>query len=101
MISWKVSGSEIENSTEILSHPNGTTSVTSILQIKDPKSQVGKEVICQVLHLGTVTDYRETVNKGKRERARFTVVTFVDTHLQGGESSAEPLAKELIRERMG
>ncbi|XP_061049057.1 OX-2 membrane glycoprotein isoform X1 [Eubalaena glacialis] len=64
MISWKVSGSEIENSTEILSHPNGTTSVTSILQIKDPKSQVGKEVICQVLHLGTVTDYRETVTKG-------------------------------------
>lgn len=91
MISWKVSGSEIENSTEILSHPNGTTSVISILQIKDPKSQVGKEVVCQVLHLGTVTDYRETVNKGKRERARFTVVTFVDTYLQGGECSAEPL----------
>uniref|UniRef100_A0A8D1UIY4 CD200 molecule n=1 Tax=Sus scrofa TaxID=9823 RepID=A0A8D1UIY4_PIG len=64
MISWKISGSGIENSTEILVHPNGTTSVTSILQIKDPKSQVGKEVICQVLHLGTVTDYRETVNKG-------------------------------------
>ncbi|TKC43924.1 hypothetical protein EI555_000873, partial [Monodon monoceros] len=63
LISWKVSGSETENSTEILSHPNGTTSVISILQIKDPKSQVGKEVICQVLHLGTVTDYRETVNK--------------------------------------
>lgn len=66
MISWKVFGSGIENSTEIVSHPNGTTSVTSILQIKDPKTQVGKDVICQVLHLGTVTDYRETVNKGKR-----------------------------------
>ncbi|XP_055424116.1 OX-2 membrane glycoprotein isoform X1 [Bubalus kerabau] len=64
MISWKVFGSGIENSTEIVSHPNGTTSVTSILQIKDPKTQVGKDVICQVLHLGTVTDYRETVNKG-------------------------------------
>nr|XP_031537170.1 OX-2 membrane glycoprotein isoform X7 [Vicugna pacos] len=64
VISWKVSGSGIENSTEILSHPNGTTSVTSILQVKDPKSQVGKEVICQVLYLGTVTNYRETVNKG-------------------------------------
>lgn len=66
MISWKVSGSGIENSTKIVSHPNGTTSVISILQIKDPKRQVGKDVICQVLHLGTVTDYRETVNKGKR-----------------------------------
>ncbi|KAJ1071256.1 hypothetical protein K5549_021038, partial [Capra hircus] len=64
MISWKVSGSGIENSTKIVSHPNGTTSVISILQIKDPKRQVGKDVICQVLHLGTVTDYRETVNKG-------------------------------------
>ena len=64
MISWKVFGSGIENSAEIVSHPNGTTSVTSILQIKDPKTQVGKDVICQVLHLGTVTDYRETVNKG-------------------------------------
>ncbi|MXQ79644.1 hypothetical protein E5288_WYG007094 [Bos mutus] len=64
MISWKVFGSGIENSTEIVSHPNGTTSVTSILQIKDPKTQVGKDVICQVLHLGTVTDYRKTVNKG-------------------------------------
>lgn len=100
MISWKVFGSGIENSTEIVSHPNGTTSVTSILQIKDPKTQVGKDVICQVLHLGTVTDYRETVNKGKR----FSVVTFVDTHLQGGECSAEPLgllAKKLVRQRMG
>lgn len=86
MISWKISGSGIENSTEILVHPNGTTSVTSILQIKDPKSQVGKEVICQVLHLGTVTDYRETVNKGKRGWAKLAVVTFVDTHLEGGES---------------
>ena len=64
MISWKVSGSGIENSTKIVSHPNGTTSVISILQIKDPKRQVGRDVICQVLHLGTVTDYRETVNKG-------------------------------------
>ncbi|XP_062952359.1 OX-2 membrane glycoprotein isoform X1 [Cynocephalus volans] len=64
VISWKVAGSGIENSTESLSHPNGTTSVTSILQVKDPKSQVGKEVICQVLHLGTVTNFRQTVNKG-------------------------------------
>ncbi|XP_042637790.1 OX-2 membrane glycoprotein-like [Orycteropus afer afer] len=64
IISWKVTGSGIENSTESLSHPNGTTSVTSVLQVKDPESQVGKEVICKVLHLGTVTDFRQTVSKG-------------------------------------
>ncbi|XP_048659273.1 OX-2 membrane glycoprotein isoform X1 [Marmota marmota marmota] len=64
MISWKVAGSGIENSTESLLHPNGTTSVTSILRVKDPKSQVGKEVICQVLYQGTVTEYKQTVNKG-------------------------------------
>ncbi|XP_054556577.1 OX-2 membrane glycoprotein-like isoform X3 [Talpa occidentalis] len=64
VISWKVSGSGMENSTEILSHPNGTTSVTSILYVKDPKSQVGKEVTCQVLHLGTETNFTQTVNKG-------------------------------------
>nr|XP_019590433.1 PREDICTED: OX-2 membrane glycoprotein isoform X3 [Rhinolophus sinicus] len=64
VISWKVSGSGMDNSTEILSHPNGTTSVTSVLHVKDPKSQVGKEVVCQVLHLGTVTSFRQTVNKG-------------------------------------
>ncbi|KAM5154103.1 OX-2 membrane glycoprotein isoform 4-T4 [Callospermophilus lateralis] len=63
MISWKVAGSGIENSTESLLHPNGTTSVTSILRVKDPKSQVGKEVICQVLYQGTVTEYKQTVNK--------------------------------------
>ncbi|XP_037381457.1 OX-2 membrane glycoprotein-like isoform X2 [Talpa occidentalis] len=63
VISWKVSGSGMENSTEILSHPNGTTSVTSILYVKDPKSQVGKEVTCQVLHLGTETNFTQTVNK--------------------------------------
>ncbi|XP_045142102.1 OX-2 membrane glycoprotein isoform X3 [Echinops telfairi] len=62
-ISWKVAESGIENSTESLSHPNGTTSVTSILQVKDPSSQVGKEVICQVLHLGNVTEFRQTVSK--------------------------------------
>uniref|UniRef100_A0A2I3S4J6 OX-2 membrane glycoprotein n=2 Tax=Pan TaxID=9596 RepID=A0A2I3S4J6_PANTR len=64
MVFWKVPRSGIENSTVTLSHPNGTTSVTSILHIKDPKNQVGKEVICQVLHLGTVTDFKQTVNKG-------------------------------------
>lgn len=63
-ISWKVAGSGIDNSTETITHPNGTTSVISVLHIKDPKNQVGKEVICQVLHLGTVTDFRQTVNKG-------------------------------------
>ncbi|XP_058151837.1 OX-2 membrane glycoprotein isoform X2 [Dasypus novemcinctus] len=61
-ISWKVDGSVVENST--LSHPNGTTSIISILQVKDPKSQVGKEVICEVQHLGSVMDLRQTVNKG-------------------------------------
>ncbi|XP_027442919.1 OX-2 membrane glycoprotein-like isoform X4 [Zalophus californianus] len=64
VISWKVSGSGIENSTEVLFHPNGTTSVTSVLQVKDPKRQVGKEVVCQVLHLGNVTSVTQTVDKG-------------------------------------
>ncbi|XP_006864273.1 PREDICTED: OX-2 membrane glycoprotein [Chrysochloris asiatica] len=64
IINWKVDGSGIENSTESLSHPNGTTSVTSILHIRDPESQVGKEVICKVLHLGTVKDFKQTVTKG-------------------------------------
>ncbi|XP_045439954.1 OX-2 membrane glycoprotein isoform X3 [Pipistrellus kuhlii] len=64
VISWKVAGSGMDNSTEIITHPNGTTSVISVLHIKDPKNQMGKKVICQVLHLGTVNDYEETVNKG-------------------------------------
>ncbi|XP_053421405.1 OX-2 membrane glycoprotein-like [Nycticebus coucang] len=64
VISWKGLESGIENSTEVLSHPNGTTSVTSILHVKDPKTQVGKEVVCQVLHLGTVTEFKQTVSKG-------------------------------------
>ncbi|XP_076974517.1 OX-2 membrane glycoprotein-like isoform X2 [Tamandua tetradactyla] len=64
VISWKLDGTGIENSTESLSHPDGTTSVTSVLQIKDPNSQVGKEVICKVLHLGSVTSLRQTMNKG-------------------------------------
>ncbi|XP_048202556.1 OX-2 membrane glycoprotein-like isoform X2 [Perognathus longimembris pacificus] len=64
VLAWKVPVSGIDNSTESVSHPNGTTSVTSILRVKDPKNQVGKEVICQVLHLGTLTDYKETLNKG-------------------------------------
>ncbi|XP_019063881.1 OX-2 membrane glycoprotein isoform X4 [Fukomys damarensis] len=63
-ISWKVSGSGIENSTESVLHRNGTTSVTSILRVKDAKSQVGNEVTCLVLHLGTVTGYKKTLNKG-------------------------------------
>lgn len=64
VITWEISGSGTENTTEIISHPNGTTSIINVLHIKDPKSQIGKEVICHVLHLGTVTDFRETVNKG-------------------------------------
>ncbi|XP_013370665.1 PREDICTED: OX-2 membrane glycoprotein-like isoform X1 [Chinchilla lanigera] len=64
VISWKVAGTGIDNSTESVLHPNGTTSVTSILQVRDAKSQVGKEVICRVLHLGAVTDYKKTLNKG-------------------------------------
>ncbi|XP_006895422.1 PREDICTED: OX-2 membrane glycoprotein-like [Elephantulus edwardii] len=63
-ISWNVTGSGIENSTVRFSHPNGTTSVTSVLHVKDPESQMGKEVICKVLHLGTVTDFRKTVGNG-------------------------------------
>ncbi|XP_075398652.1 OX-2 membrane glycoprotein-like isoform X2 [Tenrec ecaudatus] len=63
VISWKVAESGIENSTESFPHPNGTTSVTSILRMKDPNSQVGKEVICKVLHLGNVTEYRQTLSK--------------------------------------
>ena len=73
VISWKVAESGIENSTEVLLHPNGTTSVISVLHVKDPKRQVGKEVVCQVLHLGTVTSLRQTVDKGKRRWAKMAV----------------------------
>nr|QOE74875.1 membrane glycoprotein vOX2-1 [Elephant endotheliotropic herpesvirus 1A] len=65
VIFWKVAGSGIENSTKTVLHRNGTTTVTSILQVKDPKSQVGnEEVICRVLHLGTVTDIRQALSNG-------------------------------------
>nr|AYF58478.1 glycoprotein vOX2-1 [Elephant endotheliotropic herpesvirus 1B] len=65
VIFWKVAGSGIENSTKTVLHRNGTTSVTSVLQVKDPKSQVGnEEVICKVLHLGTVTDIRQPRSNG-------------------------------------
>nr|AUH19811.1 glycoprotein vOX2-1 [Elephant endotheliotropic herpesvirus 1A]AYF58417.1 glycoprotein vOX2-1 [Elephant endotheliotropic herpesvirus 1A] len=65
VIFWKAAGSGIDNSTKNISNPNGTTTVTSILQVKDPKSQVGnEEVICKVLHLGTVTDLRQTLSNG-------------------------------------
>lgn len=80
MISWKVAGSGIENTTESVLHPNGTTSVTSILHVKDAKSQVGKEVICQVLHLGDVADYKETLHKGKRSWSETDVIVPMDTH---------------------
>nr|4BFI_B Chain B, OX-2 MEMBRANE GLYCOPROTEIN [Mus musculus] len=63
-ISWKGTGTGIENSTESHFHSNGTTSVTSILRVKDPKTQVGKEVICQVLYLGNVIDYKQSLDKG-------------------------------------
>ncbi|XP_016040754.1 OX-2 membrane glycoprotein isoform X2 [Erinaceus europaeus] len=64
MILWNVSGSGFENSTEIIYHPNGTTSVTSVLHFKDPKSQVGKQLICLVKHLENVKVFKETVHKG-------------------------------------
>lgn len=102
MISWKVAGSGIENSTESLLHPNGTTSVTSILRVKDPKSQVGKEVICQVLYQGTVTDYRQTLNKGKRRRAKMAMGTSAYTQLEGGRYPSETFSlstKEITEER--
>ncbi|XP_006155191.1 OX-2 membrane glycoprotein isoform X6 [Tupaia chinensis] len=63
VLSWKVAVSGIDNSTESLLNPNGTTSVTSTLYVKDPKKQVGKEVICQVLHLGSVTNFKQTLSK--------------------------------------
>ncbi|MEJ1283153.1 CD200 antigen [Cricetulus griseus] len=63
-IAWKGTGTGIENSTESHFHSNGTTSVTSILRVKDPKSQIGKEVICQVIYLGTVIDYKQSLDKG-------------------------------------
>ena len=70
----------MDNSTEIISHPNGTTSVISVLQVKDPKNQVGNEVICQVQHLGTLTDFRQALNNGKRTWAMIAVVTPMYTH---------------------
>lgn len=82
-IAWKGTGTGIENSTESHVHSNGTTSVTSILRVKDPKTQIGKEVICQVLHLGTVIDYKQTLDKGKRRWARETGASMF-VHLEEG-----------------
>nr|AYF58522.1 glycoprotein vOX2-1 [Elephant endotheliotropic herpesvirus 1B] len=65
VIFWNVTDSDVSNVTKTVLHRNGTTTVTSILQVKDPKSQVGnEEVICKVLHLGTVTDIRQTLSNG-------------------------------------
>nr|AYF58444.1 glycoprotein vOX2-1 [Elephant endotheliotropic herpesvirus 1A] len=78
VIFWKVAGSGIENSTKTVLHRNGTTSVTSILQVKDPKSQVGnEEVICKVLHLGTVTDIRQTRSNGHEVTLTVSILVVV------------------------
>ncbi|UEH20442.1 membrane glycoprotein vOX2-1 [Elephant endotheliotropic herpesvirus 2] len=64
VILWKSAGLGIYNSTRSIINTNGTTSVTSILQFKDHKSQVANdEVICKVLHLGNVTEIREIINQ--------------------------------------
>lgn len=85
VIAWKGTGTGIENSTESHYHSNGTTSVTSILRVKDPKNQVGKEVICQVLYQGTVVDYKQTLDKGKRRRIKETGASLF-LHLEEGHS---------------
>ncbi|UVZ34332.1 vOX2-N [Elephant endotheliotropic herpesvirus 3B] len=64
VIFWKVAGSGVENSTKMVLHKNGTSTVTSVLQFNrtsSSQSVENEEVICKVLHLGTVTDIRQTL----------------------------------------
>ncbi|XP_074070606.1 OX-2 membrane glycoprotein-like isoform X2 [Macrotis lagotis] len=56
VISWRV-GPEVQNSTKSTSHPNGTTTVTSILIFKDAKNQWGKEIFCTVKHMESEETY--------------------------------------------
>nr|AYF58426.1 glycoprotein vOX2-1 [Elephant endotheliotropic herpesvirus 1A] len=78
VIFWNVTGSNFTNITNTVLHRNGTTTVTSILQVKDPKSQVGnEEVICKVLHLGTVTDVRQTLSNGHEVTLSVSISVFV------------------------
>nr|AYF58588.1 glycoprotein vOX2-1 [Elephant endotheliotropic herpesvirus 1A] len=78
VISWNVTYSDTNNTTKTVLHRNGTTTVTSILQVKDPKSQVGnEEVICKVLHLGTVTDIRQALSNGHEITLSVSISVFV------------------------
>lgn len=94
----------MDNSTETIFHPNGTTSVISVLQVKDPKNQVGNEVICQVQHLGTLTDFRQALNNGKRTNMGKEGCGHTYVHTSGKWRmfcrTPQPLSKEANEEKM-
>ncbi|XP_072470114.1 OX-2 membrane glycoprotein isoform X2 [Notamacropus eugenii] len=62
VISWKISP-EVPSSTESITHPNGTTSVTSILHIKDSENHVGRRIFCNVEHLDSRMEYNVVPTK--------------------------------------
>ncbi|AMA67355.1 membrane protein E11 [Vespertilionid gammaherpesvirus 1] len=51
---WNFNDTDSYNNTEIITHPNGTTSIVSVLYIRDPKNKVEDGVICEVNHLNKV-----------------------------------------------
>ncbi|XP_043852047.1 OX-2 membrane glycoprotein-like isoform X1 [Dromiciops gliroides] len=75
VISWKV-GAEVQNSTEKTLHQNGTTSVTSILYIKDSDNQVGKKIFCNVKHMENMLEYSVDPNQ-RCAASNFSVPIFV------------------------
>ncbi|XP_036603379.1 OX-2 membrane glycoprotein-like isoform X2 [Trichosurus vulpecula] len=75
VISWKVRP-EVPSSTETIIHPNGTTSVTSILHIKDSENHVGKKIFCNVEHLESRMEYSMVPTKDGAGHS-FSVAIFV------------------------
>ncbi|XP_068925943.1 OX-2 membrane glycoprotein-like isoform X4 [Petaurus breviceps papuanus] len=75
VISWKI-GPEVPSTTESITHPNGTTSVTSILHIKDSEKQVGKKLFCNVDHMDSKMEYSVIPTKDGAGHS-FSVAIFV------------------------
>ncbi|XP_020862818.1 OX-2 membrane glycoprotein isoform X3 [Phascolarctos cinereus] len=75
VISWKV-GLEVPNSVESIVHPNGTTSVISVLHIKDSENQLGKKIFCNVEHMNNRMEYSVIPTKNGAG-LHFSVAIFV------------------------
>lgn len=65
VISWIVPNAEGEKTEEVVTHPNGTQSVTSTLHVNSSTSLIGQELICRVRHVEEDSDYRVKVKEGQ------------------------------------